>query len=114
MRIPVRYLFTATSGLILVLAAGLAAQAAGYLVQAGHIPALREPIWDTSAVLSESSILGQLLHSMMGYSARPSGMQIIFWVTTFILIWSLMSLTRKSAGHLRMAPVVAVFSGNMQ
>ncbi|MSQ98227.1 MAG: hypothetical protein EXR85_02860 [Xanthomonadales bacterium] len=109
MRIPVRHLFTATSGLILVLAAGLAAQAAGYLVQAGHIPSLREPIWDTTAVLSESSILGQLLHSLMGYSTRPSGMQIIFWVTTFVLIWSLMALSRKSKGHPRMAFALATF-----
>jgi hypothetical protein len=34
LRIPTRYLFTVTSGLILLLAAGLAVQAAGYLVQA--------------------------------------------------------------------------------
>jgi hypothetical protein len=109
MRIPVRYLFTATSGLILVLAAGLAAQAAGYLVQAGHIPSLQEPIWDTAAVLSESSIPGQLLHSLMGYSARPSGMQIIFWVTTFVLIWTLMALSRKRKDHPRMASALATF-----
>jgi high-affinity iron transporter len=109
MRIPVRHLFNATSALVLVLAAGLASQAAGYLVQAGYVPALQEPIWDTSKLLSESSIPGQLLHSLVGYSARPSGMQIIFWVVTFMLIWQLMSLTRKSQGHPRTVPAVAWF-----
>jgi len=109
MRIPVRHLFTATSGLILVLAAGLAAQAAGYLVQAGYIPALQEPIWDSNALLTDGSVMGRLLHSLLGYTARPSGMQIVFWISTFVLIWSLMALPRKSKGHPRMALALATF-----
>lgn len=110
MRIPVRHLFAATSGLVLVLAAGLASQAAGYLVQAGYLPALQEPIWDTSAFLTESSILGQVLHSLLGYTARPSGMQVIFWASVFILIWSLTALTRKNLGSPRAALAVVLFS----
>ncbi len=109
MRIPVRHLFTATSGLILVLAAGLAAQAAGYLIQAGYIPALQEPIWDSSAFLTDNSIMGRLLHSLMGYTARPSGMQLVFWACTFVVIWGLMALPRKRSAHPRATFALAAF-----
>jgi high-affinity iron transporter len=109
MRIPVRHLFTATSGLILVLAAGLAAQAAGYLVQAGYIPALQEPIWDSSVFLTDNSIMGRLLHSLMGYTARPSGMQLAFWAITFIVIWALMALPRRDRAYPRAALALAGF-----
>jgi len=109
MRIPVRQLFKATSGLILVLAAGLAAQAAGFLVQAGYIPALQEPIWDTNVFLTDGSTMGRLLHSLLGYTARPSGMQIVFWVSTFVLIRGLMSLPRKNKDHPRTALALATF-----
>lgn len=40
LRIPARHLFTVTSGLILFLAAGMAAQGAAYLIQADWLPPL--------------------------------------------------------------------------
>jgi len=95
MRIPMRHFFTITAWLILLLAAGLASQAAGYLVQAGYLPPLQEPVWDTSKFLLEHSIVGQVLHSLMGYIARPSGIQLVFWVSAFILIRGLMWLTQR-------------------
>jgi high-affinity iron transporter len=108
MRIPMRHFFTTTAWLILVLAAGLASQAAAYLVQAGLLPPLKEPLWDSSALLTEHSIIGQLLASLAGYTARPSGMQAIFWVSTLLLIWSLMRTGTKRAGHpsMRVAAVL--------
>ena len=78
--IPTRHLFAVTGWLLLLLAAGMAAQAAGFLVQAGKLPALADPIWDTSAWLPEQGVIGQILHALMGYVERPSGMQIVFFV----------------------------------
>lgn len=86
LRIPMRWFFTATSLLVLLLAAGMASQAAHYLIQADLIPALISPLWDTSAILPEKSILGMLLHSLIGYDASPAGMQLVFYVTTFVAI----------------------------
>lgn len=80
--IPARHVFAVTGGLLLLLAAGMAAQAAGFLVQAGKLPALVDPIWDTSAWLPENGIVGQLLHALMGYVDHPSGMQVLFFVVT--------------------------------
>ena len=79
--IPTRHLFAVTGGLLLLLAAGMAAQAAGFLVQAGKLPALADPLWDTSAWLPENGIVGQALHALMGYVERPGGMQVLFFVT---------------------------------
>jgi high-affinity iron transporter len=87
LRIPMRWFFSATSVLVLLLAAGMASQAAHYLIQADIIPSLASPLWDTSAVLPEKSVLGMLLHSLIGYEATPAGMQLVFYVTTLVAIW---------------------------
>ncbi len=79
LRISTRYLFTATSWLIVLLAAGLAAQGAAFLVQAGLLPAFGHNIWNMSAVLSERSLAGQVLHTLIGYIARPNGIELIFY-----------------------------------
>jgi high-affinity iron transporter len=92
LRIPVRHFFAVTSWLILLLAAGLAAQAAGYLNQAGILPALGNGVWNTSHILSQQSVVGQLLHILVGYIARPSGIQIVFYVGTLLTIFTLMRL----------------------
>ncbi|CAL1240634.1 FTR1 family iron permease [Candidatus Methylocalor cossyra] len=90
LRIPARHLFTVTSGLILFLAAGMAAQGAAYLIQADWLPPLGREVWNTSEFLSEESPLGQILHTLVGYVARPDGMQIVFYLATLAIIGGLM------------------------
>ena len=84
LRIPLRWFFTVTGLLVLLLAAGLASQAARFLIQADVLPSLATPLWDTSALLPQTSVAGTLLHSLVGYEARPAGMQIVFYL--FVLI----------------------------
>jgi high-affinity iron transporter len=86
LRIPMRWFFAATSLLVLLLAAGMASQAAHYLIQADLIPALISPLWNTSAILPDKSIPGMLLHSLVGYDSSPTGMQLIFYVSTLVFI----------------------------
>jgi len=64
--IPMRHFFSATNWLMLLLAAGLASQAAGFLIQADVLPALGNRVWDTSALLSDGSLLGKTLHTLIG------------------------------------------------
>ncbi|BBP04778.1 transport-related membrane protein [Sulfuriferula plumbiphila] len=90
LRIPARHFFSITSWLILLLAAGLAAQAAGFLNQAGLLPALGNTVWNTSHILSQTSLTGQFLHILVGYVARPSGIQLVFYVGTLLTILLLM------------------------
>lgn len=84
--IPIRHFFTATNWMVLLLAAGLASQAARYLIQADWLPALGERVWDTSWLLSNESLLGQTLRTLVGYDAHPSGMQLLFYASTASLI----------------------------
>lgn len=86
LRIPMRWFFAATSALVLLLAAGMASQAARFLIQADILPSLASPLWDTSAILPEQSVPGMLLHSLIGYDAQPAGMQLVFYVVVLIVI----------------------------
>ena len=86
LRIPMRHFFSATNGLLTLLAAGLAASAAGFLAQADVLPTLANPLWDTSALLSDESWLGRTLHALVGYTAQPSGMQVLLYLTMVIVL----------------------------
>jgi high-affinity iron transporter len=90
--IPTRYLFSVTSALIALLAAGMAAQAIAFLEQANIVTALDETVWDTSWILSDSSFMGRALHTLIGYVDQPTGMQLIVYVATLGTIVVLMKL----------------------
>jgi high-affinity iron transporter len=85
-RLPVRWFFSATSALVLLLAASMASQAAHFLIQADLLPSLASPVWDSSAVLPEQSALGMVLHTLIGYDANPAGMQLLFYIAALIAI----------------------------
>lgn len=108
LRVPMRWFFAATGMLILFLAAGMAAQSAGFLIQADLLPSLASPLWDTSTVLSEQSAVGTLLNVLIGYDDRPTGMQLIFYLATLILI----SIGMKLAGRPRVTVKPRAVSGH--
>jgi len=107
LRIPARHLFSVTNWLIVLLAAGMASQAAGYLVQAGLIPALVDPVWDLSAVLPEHGAIGQLLHVLVGYDDRPSAMQLLAFAATLVGIVVVSRIVNHPA-RLRQAAAASV------
>jgi len=85
-RIPLHNLFTVIGWLLIVIAAGMASQAAENLVMIDVLPSLVDTLWDSSAWLSQSSMLGETLHVMMGYSEQPSGMQVLVFAVTLIVM----------------------------
>ena len=92
MRIPTRHLFTVTSWLIALLAAGMASQAMVFLQQAGLVTMLSHVVWDTSGVLSDGSLTGKALHTLVGYADRPTGIQLAVYAATVVAIFTLMRL----------------------
>jgi len=84
MRIPMRHLFAVTSWLLLLVASGMAAQLAGLLVQADLLPALVQPVWDTSSWVAPDSRAGTLLHALIGYEAQPSATQVFFAASVLV------------------------------
>lgn len=85
-KVPLRWFFSVTGVLLVLLASGLAGQAAKFLVQADYLPSLVFPVWDLSGVLSKDSLLGSILHVLIGYDPTPSGMQVLFYSATFATI----------------------------
>jgi len=92
--IPTRYIFSVTSWLIALLAAGMAAQAVQFLNNAGLMLVLGHTMWDTSWLLSERSILGHLMHTLIGYTERPTELQLVFYVGTLFAMGALMRVAR--------------------
>lgn len=86
LRVPLRWFFSITGILVMLLAASMASQAARFLIQADLLPSLGAPLWDTSNVLSQTTALGTLLHGLIGYDAQPAGMQVVFYVVVLIAI----------------------------
>ncbi|MDN7674592.1 FTR1 family protein [Burkholderia oklahomensis] len=86
LQIPLKRLFSVTNALIVLLAAGMASQGVGFLVSAGWLPSWGDTVWDTSWLLKESSVVGKMLHTLVGYTARPAGIQIAAYVATLLVI----------------------------
>ena len=82
--IPTRWLFRVTTLLIGFLAAGLAAQAMAFLQQAGLVNALADTAWNTSAILSDTSLFGRVLHTLVGYTDEPSKLQVVAYLVVLI------------------------------
>jgi high-affinity iron transporter len=102
--IPAGRLFQVTSGLITLLAAGMAAQAALFLQNGGYITVLNGTVWDTSWLLKEDSLPGRLLHTLIGYVEAPDGAQIVAYVATIAMILVLMRLIGKPVTRSRPQP----------
>jgi high-affinity iron transporter len=100
--LPTRYIFSVTSVLIALLAAGMAAQAVRFLQAAGIVTALRNKVWDTSWLLSDSSIVGRMLHILIGYTDRPTALQLLAYLATLATMFLLIRMV-KSNGPARTA-----------
>ena len=92
--IPTRYIFSVTSWLIALLAAGLASQAVQFLNNAGLVVALDHTVWNTSWLLSEGSLFGRLLHTLIGYTERPTELQLLVFIGTLVAMYVLMRFAR--------------------
>lgn len=89
-----KHLFTTTSVLLAFLAAGMASQAAGYFSAAGLLPELVSPVWDSSWLLQDSSVVGKITHALIGYTATPTGIQLVFYIVTLMSIGGLVVMTK--------------------
>ncbi len=90
--IPAHRLFAVTGWLITLLAAGMASQAALFLQNAGELQFWMMPVWDTSWLLSDGSLPGRLLHTLIGYTDQPDGLQIAAYLLTIAAITLLMRI----------------------
>ena len=88
--IPSRHLFKVTSVLIAFMAAGMAAQSVAFLEQADIATALGSVVW--KHVLLAGGIPGRVLHTLLGYTGKPTQLQLLVYLATLGTIFGLMKL----------------------
>jgi high-affinity iron transporter len=72
--------------LLLILASSLLVAAVDRLIGADWLPALLDPVWDTSALIDDVSTGGKLLADFTGYRARPALTLLLVWCTYWVLV----------------------------
>jgi high-affinity iron transporter len=95
LKLSPKHFFTVTTWLLVFLVAGMMAQGTGFLVAAGHFGTLATVLWDSSWLLSEKSMLGQTLHTLIGYTARPAIIQVMIYAITLAVLFTAMRFTGK-------------------
>ena len=104
-----RHLFSVTSWLLILLAAGMISQATGLLQAGGVISILGAQAWDTSHIVSEQSLLGSILHTLIGYTAQPSYFQLIMYIVSFSVLVVLLKFYGEKPFRKKMMVTVAIF-----
>jgi len=99
-----KYLFSVTSWLLIFLTAGMAAQGAKFLIAADVLPALAYKVWDTSAIISGSSMVGEVLGVLVGYTPNPSGMELIFYAGVLLIVGGMYRSVKKPQPQPQVAP----------
>jgi high-affinity iron transporter len=92
-----KYIFKISTILLTLIAAGLAAEAAGILTSAGVIELFSDQLWDSSWLIDNDSTTGKVLNITIGYDSRPNGMQIAFYLATIILTVGMMKFRSRVA-----------------
>src|SRR2546430_1268089 len=75
--------FAAPSVLLVVVAAGLFSTGIGKLIGLGFIPA-GDPLWDSSGLLDDHSVVGGFLSGLTGYRARPTAPEVIGYIVYLV------------------------------
>ncbi len=85
-RLNLKLFFDITSIFLVLFAAGLLAHAVGEYQEIGLLPVLTAHAWNTEAWLSNESLLGSILSSLVGYNANPSVLEVVGYVFYWIVI----------------------------
>lgn len=95
-RLPLGKFFQVTNVLLVLFAAGLIAQAVHEFVDLGWIPAMVTHLYNLTPVLSEVSIPGQILKTLLGYDPMPSLTETLAYLIYFgILAVSVLRIPRQ-------------------
>lgn len=81
-----KYIFKISTVLLMLIAGGFAASAAGILTSSGLVMFLSDQVWDSSWLVADRSMIGKILHIITGYIARPNSLQVLAYFTTILLI----------------------------
>lgn len=86
-----RQFFRVSGFLLLLFAVALLVNGTERVIGMGVLPALIDPLWDTSLLVDDSSPSGALLSAFTGYRARPSLMLLM----VYLGYWAIVYLTQR-------------------
>lgn len=101
------YMLKVTSWILVLLTAGMAAQGARFLVMADVLPALNPQLWDTSHIIESGSLLGEMLGVLVGYTAQPSGIEVVFYAAVIVFIVISFNMTKLKPKQAAVAHIQA-------
>jgi high-affinity iron transporter len=81
LRMNLAIFFRATAAMLVLMAAGMLAQAANRLIGVGLLDPMVGQVWNTSWLLDERSPLGTIASILIGYRSRPSLMEVAVYFT---------------------------------
>ncbi len=98
-RINIGRFFAVAGSLLMVVAAGLLADAVQNLQALAVLPGASMTLWNMSGALPDSSGIGDVLHGLLGYSSAPTALQAAVWVLFLAGGLWLFLRPRKSPGR---------------
>ena len=92
-----RTFFRFSEVVLLLLASALLVEASDRMIGMGWLPPLLDPVWDSSALLDDTTRAGGLIASLTGYRARPA----LLVVLLYTVYWSLVVFMLRRPPRLR-------------
>lgn len=80
LRLDLRRFFTISGWLLIFFAAGMIANGVKEFHEAKLLPQLIPHVWDTYALLPDTTVAGRLIGALFGYDPSPSLLQVLGWV----------------------------------
>src|SRR5229473_3368646 len=88
-RLDYRIFFRVMGILLLIFAAGLLGNAVQNMQQLGWLAFGTAPLWNTANVIPESSTLGDILHTFLGYAQAPTILQSVLYAIYVLVAGSI-------------------------
>ena len=88
-KVNLRKFFTISSMLLILFAAGLVAHGIHEFEEAGVVPGIISPMWDTNNLIDEKSVFGSFLKGLFGYNGNPSLTEVGAYLAYVILIFGM-------------------------
>jgi len=92
-----RTLFRFSEILLLLLAAALLVDGVDRMIGFGWLPALVDPLWDSSFLLDDSSRVGGIIATFTGYRAHPALMLLLIYAAYWFVVSRLLRRPGKIA-----------------
>ena len=93
-----RHFFRVTEIMLLFLGAGLFQTGVDKLIDKEILPTLIDRLWNSSAILDDSSTFGSLVATLTGYRAHPALMNLVAYAAYWLVVWFLVRRATGRAG----------------